>query len=61
MQIRQLEHFESLYRLRSFVRAAEEHGITQPALSRSIKSLEAGLGQRLFDRSLRVDNTVTQN
>jgi len=51
VQIKQLQHFEALYRLRSFVRAAEEHGITQPALSRSIKSLEESLGQRLFDRT----------
>ncbi len=51
MQIRQLQHFEAVHRLRSFARAAEEHFITQSALSRSIKSLEAELGQRLFDRT----------
>lgn len=51
MQIRQIQHFEALYRLRSFVRAAEEHRITQPALSRSIKNLESELEQRLFDRT----------
>ncbi|MGH0036624.1 MAG: LysR family transcriptional regulator [Myxococcota bacterium] len=51
MQLKQLQHFETLYRLQSFVRAAEEHRITQPALSRSIKNLEGELGQRLFDRT----------
>jgi DNA-binding transcriptional LysR family regulator len=51
MQIKQLQHFEALYRLRSFVRAAEEFRVTQPALSRSIKNLEVQLGQRLFDRT----------
>ena len=51
MQLRQLRHFESLYRLRSFVAAAEEHDVTQSALSRSLKKLETDLGQRLFDRT----------
>lgn len=51
MQLRQLQHFEALYRLRSFVRAAQEHDVTQPALSRSLKKLESDLGQRLFDRT----------
>lgn len=51
MQLKQLHHFEAVYRLRSFVRAAEQQGLTQPALSRSIRSLEEALGQRLFDRT----------
>lgn len=51
MNLRHLEHFESLYRLRSFSDAAQENGVTQSALSRSLKSLEQDLGQRLFDRS----------
>lgn len=51
MNLRQLEHFESVYRLRSFSDAAQEHGVTQPALSRSLKALEEDLGQPLFDRS----------
>ncbi len=51
MQIRQLRHFEALYRLRSFARAADEHDVTQSALSRSIQKLESELGQRLFDRT----------
>lgn len=51
MQLRQLQYFEALYRLRSFVQAAQEFAVTQSALSRSLKNLEAGLGQRLFDRT----------
>ncbi len=51
MQIRQLQHFEALYRLRSFVQAAQEHEVTQSALSRSLQKLETDLGQQLFDRT----------
>src|SRR5690348_1006536 len=51
MQLRQLEHFESVYRLRSFTRAAQEQYLSQSALSRSIQALEDELGQRLFDRT----------
>jgi DNA-binding transcriptional LysR family regulator len=51
MQLRQLQHFEALFRLRSFVRAAQEHAVTQSALSRSLQNLERELGQRLFDRT----------
>jgi DNA-binding transcriptional LysR family regulator len=51
VEIRQLKHFVSLYRHRSFVQAAEEHEVTQSALSRSLKRLEAEIGHRLFDRS----------
>lgn len=59
MHLRQLEHFEAVYRLRSFTHAASEQHLTQPALSRSIRSLEAELGQQLFDRSThRVDPTA---
>ena len=51
MQLRQLEHFEALYRLRSFTNAAHETFVTQSALSRSIRALEAELGHPLFDRT----------
>lgn len=51
MQLRQLEHFEAVYRLRSFTLAARELYLSQSALSRSIQALETDLGQQLFDRS----------
>lgn len=51
MDLRRLKHFEALYRLRNFARAADETGVTQSALSRSLQKLEAELGARLFDRS----------
>lgn len=50
-ELRQLRHFEAVYRLRSFTRASEEQHLTQSALSRSLKGLETELGQQLFDRS----------
>lgn len=51
MQFKQLQHFEALYRLRNFGRAAQQHSVTQSALSRSLQKLEEQLGQRLFDRT----------
>jgi DNA-binding transcriptional LysR family regulator len=51
MTLVQLQHFLCLARTRSFVKAAEQLFITQPALSRSIKALEDELGQLLFDRA----------
>lgn len=50
MNLRQLRHATVLAEKRSFVRAAEELNLTQPALSRSIQSLEEELGVRLFER-----------
>lgn len=45
-----LTHVLAIARTLSFTRAAEELNITQPALSRSISSLEQRFGIRLFDR-----------
>ena len=45
-----LEHFLTAYELRSFGKAAYQLGISQPALSKSIKKLEAELGVDLFER-----------
>jgi DNA-binding transcriptional LysR family regulator len=50
LQLRSLNHFVVLSRRLSFARAAEDLGISQSALSRSIQSLERQLGMRLFDR-----------
>lgn len=50
VKIRQLAHALALSRYGSFRRAAEAEHISQPALSRSIQSLEDSLGVVLFDR-----------
>lgn len=50
LSLRQLLHFLTVAELRGFTRAAEKLGITQPALSRSIASIEDRYGVRLFDR-----------
>ena len=59
MQLKQIQHFETLYRVRSFVQAAQEHSVTQSALSRSLQKLETELGQRLFDRTTHAVNPTT--
>jgi DNA-binding transcriptional LysR family regulator len=50
MELRSLRHVATLARLRSFTKAAEELGLTQPALSRSIQAVEQAAKVRLFDR-----------
>ncbi|HSN54129.1 MAG TPA: LysR family transcriptional regulator, partial [Candidatus Sulfomarinibacteraceae bacterium] len=50
IQTQKLEHAVALAEHRNFRQAAEALHLTQPALSRSIQSLEAALGARLFDR-----------
>lgn len=51
MTLIQIRHFIGLAKAGSFVKAAHQLFLTQPALSRSIKSLEDELGQLLFDRT----------
>lgn len=53
MNDRQLRHFIVLGELLNFRKAAQRLGIVQPALSASIKRLEAELGATLFERSTR--------
>jgi DNA-binding transcriptional LysR family regulator len=48
--ITRLRHITAVARTGSFTRAAEEEAISQPALSRSIQSLEAEYGVKLFER-----------
>ena len=50
MTLVQLRHLISLAQTGSFSRSAVALFLTQPALSRSIRALEAELGQPLFDR-----------
>ncbi|RMP65389.1 hypothetical protein ALQ18_00992 [Pseudomonas marginalis pv. marginalis] len=51
MDLRQLRYLIALNEHRSFVRAADAMGITQPAFSRSIQGLEQELGCVLVDRA----------
>lgn len=50
MTLTQLKHMVELAKTGSFVKSAENLFLTQPALSRSIQSLEEELGGKLFDR-----------
>jgi DNA-binding transcriptional LysR family regulator len=53
MDLRQLRHVVVLAEAGNFSRAADAVSLTQPALSRSIATLESSLGLRLFDRGRR--------
>ena len=50
MDLRRLRHLVALSRRLSFSRAAEDLGLSQSALTRSVQSLERQAGMRLFDR-----------
>ncbi len=58
MDINQLEVLVTVARERSFSRAAEVLGRTQPAISQAIRRLESDIGEKLFDRSSK-DGTLT--
>lgn len=49
-QLQRLAAFEAVGRLGSFTAAAQELGMTQPAVSKQMKSLETSLKTALFDR-----------
>src|SRR5918997_6533848 len=51
MDTRQLMAFCAVVERRSFSQAAEQLGVTQPAVSLQIRSLEERLGHKLLDRS----------
>jgi DNA-binding transcriptional LysR family regulator len=51
MDTRQLAAFCAVVELRSFSQAAERLGVTQPAVSLQVRSLEKRLGTQLVDRS----------
>ena len=53
MDLLQLERFVTLAETGQFRRAANLLGISQPALTHSIQTLEREIGASLFDRSLR--------
>lgn len=53
MNLRQLEHVVGLAEHRNFHRAADALGLTQPALTQSIRNLEEEYGVVMFERSKR--------
>lgn len=60
MDINQLEVLIAVAREKSFSRAAEVLGRTQPAVSQAIRRLELEIGEKLFDRSSK-DGTLTSS
>ncbi len=54
LNLRLLEIFEAVMRCRTTIDAAEELGISQPAVSTAIKKFEKQVGFTLFDRANRV-------
>ena len=53
LTLRQLQYAVAVAELRSFRRAAERCGVSQPALSAQVAALESALGVRLFERDRR--------
>jgi DNA-binding transcriptional LysR family regulator len=51
MDVRHMRQVLAIHRHGSFVKAADEIGVAQPTLSKSISRLEDELGLRLFDRT----------
>ncbi len=51
--LRQLRVFQSVAQHRSFTRAGDQIGLTQPAVSRCVTELEQHLGIKLLDRTTR--------
>ena len=51
MDTRQLQAFCEVVERKSFSQAAERLGVTQPAVSLQVRSLEKRLGTQLLDRS----------
>jgi DNA-binding transcriptional LysR family regulator len=53
LKFRELDYLVTLGRISSIHRAAALHGISQPALSKTLRELESVLGFKLFERSRR--------
>lgn len=51
--LKQIKYFQSVVKYNSFTEAAEEHYISQSAISQQIKALEQELGLKLLNRSRR--------
>ena len=54
LNLRLLEVFEAVMRCRTTISAAEDLGISQPAVSNAVKALEKQVGFPLFERTSRV-------
>ena len=52
--LKQIRYFQSVVRLGSFTAAAEEHFISQSAISQQIKALEEELGEGMRKRQGKV-------
>src|SRR5512143_1159400 len=59
VDLHELQVFAAVADERSFSRAARKLGRTQPAVSQAVRRLEQGVGEPLFDRSMR-DGTLTE-
>lgn len=59
MTFQQLQYIIAVDRFRSFAKAAEYCGVTQPTLSKMIAKLEEELDIRIFDRNSRNVQTTT--
>lgn len=59
MELRQLQHFLAVLETGSFHGAADQTGLTQQAISRSIKKLEQELGVTVLERKARTRHKVT--
>ena len=58
MNFRQLlGYVRALAETKSFVRAAEQCGVTQPTLSNGVAQLEDELGQKMFNRTTRLSGS----
>ena len=61
LDLRHLAAFSAVAETRSFARAADLLGYTQPAVSQQVAALEKIVGQRLFERSSgRAEATLTE-
>ena len=53
MNLRQLEHFVAVFEQKNLSKAAEAIPLSQPALTRSVRTLEDQVGVELFLRHAR--------
>ena len=58
MEIRTLRYFLAVAREENMTRAAEQLHVTQPTLSKALKSLEDELDKKLFTRHLLRTNSI---